>query len=106
MIGFDSGYYLEDGEKRGVIRFYAKPNLENISSFGFVYVDDNGNNRNEIAADVDEDGVKEGFTADVYDIYEDFGDVNVKAFVIAGGEKIFSDVIHGKVNFNRKVNFE
>lgn len=106
VIGFDSGYYLEDGEKRGVIRFYAKPNSDNITRFGFVYVDDNGNNRNEIAADVDEDGVKEGFTADVYDIYEDFGDVNVKAFIVAGGEKVFSDVIHGKVNFNRKVNFE
>lgn len=106
VLGFDSGYYLENDEKRGVIRFFAKPNVENITRFGFVYVDSNGINKNEIAADADEDGVKEGFTADVYDIYEDFGDVNVKAFVVIGGEKIFSDVISGKVNFNRKVNFE
>lgn len=106
VLGFDSGYYLEDGEKRGIIRFYAKPNLENITRFGFVYVDSNGSNGNEIAADADEDGVKDGFTADVFDIYEDFGDVNVKAFVVADGEKIFSDIINGKVNFNRKVNFE
>lgn len=105
-ISFDSGYYWDESSKKGIIRFFAKPLVENITRQGFVYYDSSSDrNGKEVAYDVTETENK-GFYIDVFDIPEDFGEVTVKAFVVTGGEKVFSDVISGKVDWNREIEFE
>ena len=105
-LSFDSGYYMKDGQKFGVIRFYAKPEFENITKHGFVYYDsETETTGNEIASEPSSQS-SSGFYADVYEIPENVKEVNVKAFVVTNGKTVFSDIIKGSVDLEREIDFE
>ncbi len=105
-LAFDSGYYMKDDQKFGVIRFYAKLEFENVTKQGFVYYDSETEQTGKEIASEPSSQSSSGFFADVYEIPESVKEVSVKAFVVTNGQTIFSDIIKGKVDLEREIDFE